>query len=30
MWYRFSKHSLEELQNRNISIEIAEGILSKP
>ena len=30
MWYKFSKHALEELQNRNIPIEIAEGILSMP
>ena len=30
MWYKFSKHALEELENRSISMEIAEKILANP
>ncbi len=30
MWYRFSKHAIEELLARYISIEIAEEILDNP
>ncbi|MFZ4798592.1 MAG: DUF4258 domain-containing protein [Bacteroidia bacterium] len=30
MWYKFSKHALEELENRSISMEIAAKILDNP
>jgi hypothetical protein len=29
MWYKFSKHALEELENRSISMEIAEEIFEQ-